>query len=100
MDLQALPTDAELKAAGFLHAPAYLSEMRDLRPGEYEGFLATRGGSWGPGRPRQPLARCVDHLLHMVVAGCVPQRKVDGTEPLPPLTEKEAVAFCKTFVQS
>ena len=94
--IKALPTDEELTEAGMLHAPAFLNEMRETRPGEYEQFLLTRGGTWG-GRLRQPLHKALGHLLNMIVAGCVPQRRVDGAEPLPPLTEKECIVYCRTF---
>lgn len=64
--LKALPTDEEVKAAGHADAGGYLLQLRDEKPNLYEALLRERAVPLG-GQLAQPIWRCVDHLVSLMI---------------------------------
>ena len=93
------PTDAEIDRAGYTDAGEYLLSLQPFSA-VYERFAAEHAAAWDE-EPRQPIERCVDHLISWVirvvegalygVSGCV-----FGGEDMR-LTEKEVAAFRRLF---
>ena len=93
------PTDAEIDRAGYTDAGELLLSLQPF-PAVYERFVAAHAAAWDE-EPRQPIERCVDHLISWVirvvegalygVSGCV-----FGGEDMR-LTEKEVAAFRRQF---
>lgn len=93
------PTDAEIDRAGYTDAGELLLSLQPF-PAVYERFVAEHAAAWDE-EPRQPIERCVDHLISWVirvvegavygVSGCV-----FGGEDMR-LTEKEVAAFRRLF---
>ena len=67
--LKALPTDAEIEAAGCDNCGTYLLRLEADEPDMYGLMLRERSASWGdlPGENDQPVARCVEHVIHMIL---------------------------------
>ena len=65
--LKALPTDEEIESRGYMDAGRYLVALKAEAPAEYDALLATKATLWG-GTPRQPVSRCVAHLLMVLFA--------------------------------
>ena len=72
--LKALPTDAEIQQAGYSDAATYMAMLRRHDVAAYDRMLAERACKWGDVPLTQPLARCIDHLLFLVI------RRVEGTD--------------------
>ena len=68
--LKALPTDEEVAAAGSGNAGTHLLRMASDSPPDYERLLNERATLWGSPPALQPLARCVEHLCHMMIVHC------------------------------
>ena len=93
------PTDAEIKRAGYTDAGEYLLSLQPF-PAVYERFVAEHAAAWDE-EPRQPIERCVDHLISWVVrvveeavygaGGCI-----SGGKDLR-LTDKEVATFRRLF---
>ena len=66
-NLTALPTDEEVQAAGFKDAGRYMREALDDH--ERKELMRQRSRSWGdePETLQQPLSRCVDHLVAILI---------------------------------
>ncbi len=71
--MKALPTDAELDAAGAADAGAYLIALRG-RPASYDAFVEARDAKWNS-TPSQPIDRCLTHLLALFF------RTIEAGEP-------------------
>ena len=87
--LKALPTDNECEARGFANAAAWLRDMRDSSPEAYDRFVIERRNGWHQ-PPRQPLDRCVHHLLCVIVFHI--ESNTRGADDLE-LSEKEVDLF-------
>lgn len=90
--MKALPTDEEIKAAKHKHAGAYLAAFEEADDVAYKDFLTERATPWGDEPTLQPVARCVDHLVAMIIH--IMEVNVAGTDNLQ-LTEHEAVSWFK-----
>ena len=55
------PTDAESEEAGYTDAGEFLRNLRQFSH-VYDRFMAKHATSWDQ-EPRQPIERCVDHLI-------------------------------------
>ena len=64
--LKALPTHAEIEAAGCSDAGAYQIKLKHESPHGYRRFLEERATRWGE-EPKQPVAVCVEHLLTVII---------------------------------
>ena len=66
--LKALPTDAELEAAGQPNAALYLAELRLSDEERYRVMLEKRAKEWGA-QPsaNMPVHRCIEHLCALLV---------------------------------
>ena len=64
--LKALPTDEEVAASCLPDAGAYFRRMRRIHENHYHELMRTRGNQW-PGELRQPIWRCVDHLISIMI---------------------------------
>ena len=93
------PTDAEIEQAGYTDAGEYLLSLLPF-PAVYQRFVAEHAAAWDE-EPRQPIERCVDHLVSWVVrvveeamygvGGCIA-----GGKDLR-LTDKEVATFRRLF---
>jgi hypothetical protein len=63
--MKALPTTAELLLLGATDCGTFMTELR-ANPQAYTIFVEARERSWGD-KLRQPIARCVEHLLSLLV---------------------------------
>ena len=68
--LKALPTGDEIAAAGTGNAGTHLLQLARESPPDYEAMLCERATRWGQLPSLQPLARCVEHLCHMIIVHC------------------------------
>lgn len=64
--MKALPTDAEIAAAGCADAGAFILGLQLFDANRYESFVADHTGRWDKELP-QPIDRCVDHLIHLII---------------------------------
>lgn len=66
-NLTALPTDEEIQAAGFKDAGRYMREGLD--DAQRKEMIRQRSREWGeePESLKQPLCRCVDHLVSILI---------------------------------
>lgn len=69
--LKALPNDSELEKSKASSGAAYLEELRQSHFETYQMLLKDRGRPWGS-EPAQPLHRCIEHLISMIVHAIVP----------------------------
>lgn len=66
--LKALPTDVEIAKADMADAGEYLRHLKANDPAAYAHLLKSRGSAW-PGEPTlQPMGRCVEHLIRLIIA--------------------------------
>jgi hypothetical protein len=88
--LKALPTDCEIIAKGADNAGHYMKMLEEEEPGLVLAFKTARKTALG-GEPRQPVDRCVDHLISIII------RSVESTKGSGDmnLTESEMSAFAK-----
>lgn len=63
--MKALPFDDEIAEAGCADAGQLLLELQ-RHPDTYEAFMRDHAQAWDEA-PRQPIDRCVDHLLSLIV---------------------------------
>lgn len=87
--LKALPDEEALAAGEWAHAGAYLCDLRENRPEEYGKFVRANANEWGA-PPRQPLSRCVHHLMAYILF--MIERSTRGADDLQ-LDEKEVALF-------
>ena len=88
--LKALPDDAALEVGGFANAGAFLCHLREnASPEEHAAFLKRGANEWGE-PPKQPLARCVDHLIAYVLF--MIERGTRGDDDMK-LDEKEVALY-------
>ena len=93
----ALPTDDELAEAGALDAGHYLLTFEEQVADEFGRFVRGRkqplDRAFASG-PRQPIARCVDHLMHLIarVIEANTSRDADGAADLA-ISASEALNF-------
>lgn len=72
--LKALPTDAEIAEAGTQDAGTYMTWLRELNLGLYQQMLKERCCSFGELPRIQPLHRCVEHLITIII------RRIEGSQ--------------------
>ena len=63
--MKALPFDDEIAEAGCADAGQLILELQ-RHPDTYEAFMRDHAQAWDEA-PRQPIDRCVDHLLSLIV---------------------------------
>ena len=68
--LKSFPTDEELLEAGSENAGTHLLKLASENEDEYKKLLRERAAPWGSPPSHQPLARCVEHLCHMLIVHC------------------------------
>lgn len=69
----------------------FLLSLKSSDPPAYLAFLRTRCGQWGVPPTQQPVARCVEHLIHVLIVLC--QGGLARPESADfKLTEQQAVA--------
>jgi len=83
--MKSLPTDAEISAAGCRDAADFLERLRVEDAAALDELVTTRATPWGS-EPSQPLARCIDHLMSIIV------QAIDHSENRA-LEKKEVVRF-------
>ena len=96
-NLTALPTDEELASAGYKDAGRFLREGCDEEA--RKDLISRRSRSWGeePSTLVQPLCRCVDHLIAVMVRSVqddTTRKKNDRLE----LTRKEVERWAKNHL--
>ena len=64
--LKALPTDAEVDAAGCDDAGDYVLRLRERDEAAHARLVEERKGRWGE-LPKQPVHRCVEHLITLMI---------------------------------
>lgn len=65
--IKALPTDEEVEAAGCSNAAQYLLNLEERDLAAYNRFLMERRRSSAKIQDLQPVARCLEHLVHMII---------------------------------
>ena len=85
--LKAFPTDEEIAEAGEACAGTYLKALAFNDTNAYEALLEERAPKWGHA-PFQPVHRCVDHLISMLIVECQQGQAGDMV-----LTEREVALF-------
>lgn len=90
--LKALPIDDEIAAApdNVRDAGSFMQALEE-NESSYNRFLNARNQKWG-GEPRQPIERCVDHLIAVIIRGI--ERETMGQDDLS-LKEAEMRQWCK-----
>jgi hypothetical protein len=69
--LKALPTDEEIGEAGCDDCGTYMLQLLRDDAAAYNKMLTTRDSPWGTVKPTlQPVARCVEHVIHMIIVHC------------------------------
>ena len=87
------PTDEEISKAGYTDAGEFLINLQQF-PTVYAKFAAEHAQSWDQ-EPRQPIARCVEHLISWLV------RVVEGAAgPSATLPSPSSRALALTFGRS
>ena len=61
--MKEFPTEEEMEAEGVSVAGAFVLQLKDEK--RFDDFLATHSREWKD-ELRQPIARCVEHLLSVV----------------------------------
>ena len=90
--LKALPTDAEIAEAKQPNAGAFMAALKADEEDAYLAMLAERATPWGSEPTLQPMARCIEHTIAMIIYQM--EWDVAGTENMK-LSEQEAVAWFK-----
>ena len=85
--MKAFPTDEEIAEADEMNAGTYLRNLAHNDTAAYEELLATRAPDWGQ-PPLQPVHRCVDHLMCVLIVECQRGRTDEMN-----LSEKEVKDF-------
>ena len=65
--VKALPTDEEVERAGCSNAAQHLLQLEERDLATYNRFLMERRRSSAKIQDLQPVARCVEHLVHMII---------------------------------
>lgn len=92
--LKALPTRADIEAAGLKDAGQFLMEKRRQDPQGYNQFLEERATRWGE-EPKQPVHKCVEHLICLIIREIEDRSKgVDNFD----LTQEEVDDWVKAHV--
>ena len=65
--LKALPTDEEIATTPHGNAGTYLLHLATDDPNALERLKQTRAAQWGSPPLQQPLERCVEHLIHILI---------------------------------
>ena len=68
--LKSFPTDGEIESSDHDNAATYLLNLAIDDPEAYKALLCERAASWGEPPTLQPLARCVEHLCHLIIVHC------------------------------
>ena len=92
----------QLVVPGTSCAGRYLHELKAELPQAYDDLQATRATSWGDA-PRQPLSRCIDHLLSIIFFTIGTERDPAANpwdERTGEMGEKEINKFYKEFDSS
>jgi len=92
--LKAVPTDEEIEAAGQSNAGTYLAWLKVEDEDGYATLVRTRGTPWGTDPSNKVVARCVHHMLAMMIYAI--EGETAGTDDLN-VTEKEVTDFLKKF---
>ena len=90
--MKSLPTDDEIEAYGHAHAGSYMNWMKNQDEEAYELMIRKRATPWGSEQTYQPVARCVDHVIAMLIY--VFEAETAGSDNLA-LTEREALLWLK-----
>lgn len=90
--LKSLPTDEEIAAANHKHAGAYMAAYLEEEEDAYLMMLADRATPWGQEQTLQPVVRCVEHTISMMIHTM--ETDVAMTDNLK-LSEFEAVSWFK-----
>ena len=89
---KSLPTDDEIAQAGFAHAGSYMANLRLTDEEAYQRMLVERAQPWGAEPTLQPVARCVDHTISMMI--CSIESDTAGADDLG-ITAREMTNYMK-----
>lgn len=89
--MKALPTTAELLLLGAADCGSFMTELR-ANPQAYNVFVEARERSWGD-KLRQPIERCVEHLISLIIRTVENALSVDGDDCK--LSKSEVIKFKK-----
>ena len=92
--MKALPTDEEIQQAECADAAAFFTKLRAEEEDRYQVIINTRGNKWGE-PPTQPIARCVAHLLSIIVRRVEKDSGSPGGNANMDITWAEAQQWCK-----
>ena len=94
--MKGMPTDEEIKAAGCKDAGHFIHMMQATSGSAYTAFLQQHPQRWNE-VPRQPIARCVEHLISLIL---VTVEATVGVSMDLKLTETEASQFMRGVTAS
>jgi len=100
--LKALPTDEEIEAAQVANAAEFMHKLQLEDPVvvvsagglTYHDFLEKHAAEWG-GEPRQPIARCLEHLVIIIFDTIEQATSGGGADGV--LSVKEVRQWCETL---
>jgi hypothetical protein len=65
--MKALPTDEEIESRGHEHAGEHMAWFKNRDEVGFKQMLSKRNTPWGQEYTLQPVSRCVEHVITMII---------------------------------